>query len=105
MTSPASLPYIGVIDGGAADERPAGFDASEFVSGVHVPAGFAGRVVVSLVRRSCAGLDVWGGLRVCPPLFDNYIGRKRNVDGGVLADLVGLSGLADRRDFGCPTFS
>ena len=51
---------------------------------VYGPAGFAGVVVVSLVWRFCAGLDVLGKLRFAV-LFDNFIGRKRNVDGGVLA--------------------
>ncbi|WP_207210637.1 hypothetical protein, partial [Lichenibacterium minor] len=62
------MPYTAFIDGGAADERPAGFDASEFVSGVHVPAGFAGRVVVSLVRRYALALTfgvAFGRARRC----------------------------------------
>ncbi len=82
-----SGPYIGVIDGGAACERPAGFDASELISGVQRPAGFAGCVVVFPVRRFGAG-RTFGGLG-CPALFDNFIGRKRNVDGGVLAARFG----------------
>ncbi len=82
-----SGPYIGVIDGGAAGERPAGFDASELISGVQRPAGFAGCVVVFPVRRFGAG-RTFGGLG-CPTLFDNFIGRKRNVDGGVLAARFG----------------
>ncbi len=82
-----SGPYIGVIDGGAACERPAGFDASELISGVQRPAGFAGCVVVFPVRRFGAG-RTFGGLG-CPALFDNCIGRKRNVDGGVLAARFG----------------
>jgi len=40
-------------------------------------------------------LAVLGALR-CPLLFDNFIGRKRNVDGGVLA--AGLLGSARRRE-------
>ncbi len=82
-----SGPYIGSIDGGAACERPAGFDASELISGVQRPAGFAGCVVVFPVRRFGAG-RTFGGLG-CPALFDNCIGRKRNVDGGVLAARFG----------------
>ena len=40
------------------------------------------------------GLSLTGGLDamdLASALFDNFIGRKRNVDGGVLAGLGGCS--------------
>ena len=45
LTALCGVSYIGFIDGGAACERVAGIDASEFVFGVCL-AGFAGCVVV-----------------------------------------------------------
>ena len=46
--------------------------------------GLPGVSSSSLVWRLRVGLAVSGWLRLSA-LFDNYIGRKRNVDGGVLA--------------------
>ena len=67
-------------------ERPAGFDASRFRSGFHGPAGFAGCVGVVPVLVSAGAVS---GVRFGrPTLFDNRIGRKRNVDGGVLCGLL-----------------
>ena len=58
LTASCGAIYIGVIDGGAACERVAGIDASEFVFGVCL-AGFAGCVVVFPVWP-CAGLGRFG---------------------------------------------
>ena len=52
-------------------------------SGDWVWRGFSGRVA----------FRISGGPEGCVPrrLFDNFIGRKRDVDGGVLAGFVGFS--------------
>ena len=78
-------PYTRFIDGGAACERAAGFGASGLRFGGHRPAGFAGCVVVFPGFGAVAPGWTYGSASGRPSLFDNFIGRKRNVDGGVLA--------------------
>ena len=53
-------------------------------------------VSVWRVARAGSGLDL--GVLASRTLFDNFIGRKRDVDGGVLAGLFWLQDGEVRRD-------
>ena len=69
-----------LLEGALQASTASGF-ALEFIARQGLP----GELSLSLVWL-CAGLDVLGDrLWAVPALFDNFIGRKRNVGGGVLA--------------------
>ncbi len=96
LTVRGLISYMVFIDGGLCLRAGlAGFDGHpSFGLDFSARQGLPG-----VLSSSGVGLVGWlavlGALR-CPLLFDNFIGRKRNVDGGVLA--AGLLGSARRRE-------
>ena len=103
LTGSGGVAYIGVIDGGAAESGPRVSTFPGFALENMARQGLPGVSSSSLVWRFALVLASSGVGLSAPSLFDNRIGRKRNVDGGVLAACFGGQRVARHGERTFPT--